>query len=575
MDHSSFHTRRHLAPNDPDALERLAPEDERDSHRAPVPVPPPGWDFTDYGMSVDGLEAVNGCRVGTTEVEDHVFVQLLDGTVVMDEPPPSGFNVSTWFRMRMRELGIEIGDVEGRALGLALDRALDRSQPLPGQPRPDDDQIGGFYRHAIEEGRVRGSSGDFLIRLVDDNPFRFALFYAGAQLLEEDFPLEEDGGYKQLLGLVASRVAEFDDIPNAPEQMLREWYERVEPLVAELFWEQVDAMTEQAEEAKRALPGRTAGELLASSPEEPNWLVPGLLAPGWTIKLAGREKLGKGTLAFYLLGRLERGEPTVFGAEPERPVTALVLSEEPEESVREKLDAFGIRRARIVFGYELAGLPWEEKIEALVQTAVAEGHGIVFVDNISRATGVEDESGPELARAVEKLADRIRAAGLAGIVDHHHKKGEARLEDKSRGNTALAGAMDVNVELERVGGWTSRRRKVSARGRLRSTIWQRGIELSEDGRDYFVADTTDERVEEQDAQLLHDRFVLAGMPDGATARTFAVAIGLDPEKLADRRKAKRRLDMLAEEGHATTSAERRPGRATTYEAVPAEPAEEG
>ncbi|MEA2194104.1 MAG: hypothetical protein QOG42_538, partial [Solirubrobacteraceae bacterium] len=36
------------------------------------------------------------------------------------------------------------------------------------------------------------------------------------------------------------------------------------------------------------------------------------------------------------------------------------------------------------------------------------------------------------------------------IIDHHHKKGASKLDDKSRGGAALAGACANNLEVERV-----------------------------------------------------------------------------------------------------------------------------
>src|SRR5437868_4676185 len=105
-------------------------------------------------------------------------------------------------------------------------------------------------------------------------------------------------------------------------------------------------------------PGRTAKDLLAQVPEQVNWLVPGVLAPGWTTKLAGREKLGKGTHAYYLIGCLERGERTVYGPAAVGKAKTLILTEEPEESVREKVELFKLSDAYIIFGYELAGRTW-------------------------------------------------------------------------------------------------------------------------------------------------------------------------------------------------------------------------
>jgi hypothetical protein len=57
------------------------------------------------------------------------------------------------------------------------------------------------------------------------------------------------------------------------------------------------------------LPGTTAAELLNATPEEIDWCVPGLLAPGWTIKIAAREKTGKGTFVFYCSAALSAVRP--------------------------------------------------------------------------------------------------------------------------------------------------------------------------------------------------------------------------------------------------------------------------
>jgi hypothetical protein len=272
------------------------------------------------------------------------------------------------------------------------------------------------------------------------------------------------------------------------------------------------------------LVGRTAAELLAETPETPDWLVPGLFARGWTIKIAAREKTGKGTFVLYLLGCLERREATLFGDPPAEPVTALIYTEEPADSMREKVAASGLRRARIIYGWELRDLgAWPAKVAYLAAAASAEGHGVVFVDNISRAAGADDEAGTELARAAETLSEAMAAAGITTIVDHHHRKAAGKTEDKSRGGTALAGAMDSNVEIERVGDWLSRVRKVSSRGRLRATNWERQIALSDDGSSYdIVADVADPQLSADRQRLA----LLRAAPDGLTCDEFQESAGL-------------------------------------------------
>lgn len=309
------------------------------------------------------------------------------------------------------------------------------------------------------------------------------------------------------------------------------------------------AMQEAPEEAFRPV-GRSAADLLSETPVEPDWLIPGVMARGWMVKFAAREKTGKGTLIANLLGKLERGKATVFGESAR--ASALIYTEEPAESIREKIEHAGLSTAWIVYGWELASCTtWEAKVDRLLTIASEGDHDVVFVDNISRAAGVEDEAGVELARAAEYLGEQAKALGLSVVIDHHHKKGAGKLDDKSRGGTALAGACDNNIEMVRVGGWDSRVRRLSSRGRLSATIWEQTIALSDDGRDYHsVADSTQpQTLKERDRLRLLDN-VDAGM----TAAEFAETAEIGNNT------ARRALDDFVAKGWATEDQSAYPAR---------------
>ncbi len=244
----------------------------------------------------------------------------------------------------------------------------------------------------------------------------------------------------------------------------------------------------------------TAAELLASEPEEPDWLVPGLLARGWCMLVSAREKAGKGSFVSYLLGKLENGLPTCFGdACLEGPVTALVYTEEPRDSTREKLEASGLRLASYTFGREL---PTELRAlegvarytllwKVLAGEASRRGHGILFVDNVSRAARIEEESGLELARAVESLIEEAAVFGLTVIVDHHHRKSGGDMRDRSRGGSATVGAVDVAVSMDRGKDAGDRKRALMTVGRLSCTNWSKTVERSPDGREYAVVESVE------------------------------------------------------------------------------------
>ena len=161
--------------------------------------------------------------------------------------------------------------------------------------------------------------------------------------------------------------------------------------------------------------GRSARQLRDAPGGRIEWLIPGFAARGWAVLIAGREKTaGKGTLVSYLLSRLERGEPTVFGDVAPGPVTALIYTEEPQDSLAEKLDAFGLEEATVVFHWELAKLSWPQKIAWLIGAALDAGHKIIYVDNISRV-------GRRQRRRVGRGAGPAdRAAVRCGQGARHH-----------------------------------------------------------------------------------------------------------------------------------------------------------
>jgi len=236
--------------------------------------------------------------------------------------------------------------------------------------------------------------------------------------------------------------------------------------------------------------GRTARELRDTTPEEPDWLIPGLLALGQTTEINGREKVGKGWFEAFLLGSLERGETTMFGENRVGPVRTLIYSEEPALSLREKLEAFDLNDSLVVFHYELAGNPWSRVVDYLVGRAVEGGYQVLFIDNISSATGTEDENGVELARHVEPLSRHARQHNLAVLYDRHQRKSTGDVRDLSRGGTALAGAVDQIVAISK---GPNRERKLSGWGRMRASEWDKVVELAEDFSGYTDLGDADPR----------------------------------------------------------------------------------
>lgn len=238
--------------------------------------------------------------------------------------------------------------------------------------------------------------------------------------------------------------------------------------------------------------GRTARSLRDTTPVEPDWLVPGILGLGMATELNGREKTGKGWFETYLLGRLEQGVPTLFGpGNVDGAASALIYTEEPEYSLREKMEAFDVERAFIVYHWELAMMTWPQKVDWLAKATLDKGAQCLFVDNISSATGVDDENGVALARSVEPLTQKAKEHNIALLYDRHQRKSGGQVEDLSRGGTALAGAVDQIVAMMKADG---NERKLKSWGRLWHHNWERTVELTEDHRDFRDLGNADWRV---------------------------------------------------------------------------------
>jgi hypothetical protein len=279
--------------------------------------------------------------------------------------------------------------------------------------------------------------------------------------------------------------------------------------------------------------GRTALELRQTVPPEPEWLVPGMLALGLTTEVNGREKIGKGWFESYLIGSLERGEPTLFGPGREQPTKALIYTEEPGQSLVQKFEAFGVEQAYVVYQWELAALNWNDKINWLVTHAGELGTDLVFIDNISAATGTDDENGVELARKVEPLSRKAKEHQLAILYDRHQRKTAGKVEDLARGGTALAGAVDQIVAMSK---GSERERRLDSWGRLWGHAWTRTIELNEDHTEYTDLGAGDWK----DARLLErDEWTVAELAEALSQSAESARVYLEGTPLVMRRRQKR------------------------------------
>jgi hypothetical protein len=315
------------------------------------------------------------------------------------------------------------------------------------------------------------------------------------------------------------------------------------------MWREVQehhARTAELGRRAEVFPGRTALELLNEVEPERDELVPGLIVRGGVTLVGGREKLsGKSTLMFYLAGAMERSEATAFGEPYREPVRTIFLTEEPAYAIRDKVERFGLRDGRVVYGWEVpatsgdgAHQRWQERVTHIGTLAQEGGFGHMVVDPFSRLAEVENESGREPGERAEFVSNIAQQFGLAITLVHHNNKSGGRMEDLFRGSTSLPAAVDQMVQI----GYKAKAsnvRDLASWARVETGSWERSIELSEDGTTYMAierssAPSADENqldyatriagsVEGERDMKTND--IADGLGSKSTSRTFKAALG--------------------------------------------------
>lgn len=225
----------------------------------------------------------------------------------------------------------------------------------------------------------------------------------------------------------------------------------------------------QAPEARgAAVRFLSADELRADAPAEPPWCWHGYLAAGALTLLAGKPKAGKSTLALALALAVADGA-SAFLEHAIEVAPVVYVSEEGAATLAHKVAGERLRIATRETAWPRPAWP------ALIDAARAEAErvtaGIVIVDTFAfwAALGAEREQDAGAVQAAMEPLYAVARAGRAVLLVAHSRKGGGDDGDAVRGSSALAGAVDIVLELERVGGESPRQRKLLALSRYPQT----------------------------------------------------------------------------------------------------------
>ncbi len=239
----------------------------------------------------------------------------------------------------------------------------------------------------------------------------------------------------------------------------------------------------------RLPPLQSLEEMRAGVQQQPAWLWHGYLAAGNVTLLTSQWKSGKTTLLSVLLSKLGGGE---LAGLPVAPAQALVVSEEGA--------AHWCRRAeKLEFGGRVhwlcrpfRGKPRQDDWLALLDRALdwKEKHrlDLLVIDTLASFLPGRDENSAGVMLSALLPLQRLTAVGVSVLVLHHPRKGELLIGQAARGSGALAGYVDIVVEMYHAdrADLDDRRRVLRAFSRHEESPRPLVIELNPAGIDYTV-----------------------------------------------------------------------------------------
>jgi predicted ATP-dependent serine protease len=203
---------------------------------------------------------------------------------------------------------------------------------------------------------------------------------------------------------------------------------------------------------KEPPPFALLSDVIENTPEEPNWLFEGYVAPGSLTLLAGRPKAGKSTLLFALFRALAAGEPFV-GLET-RKSGILLLTEERQDTLAEKARMFGLQETglHVLMRYQSPTVQWVDLVRHAILHCRQHELALLAIDTLDKWTGLKGDSENSSGAVTEALSPLLYAAGsgLAVVASTHQRKGAGEHGEAVRGSNALVGAADIVIELERL-----------------------------------------------------------------------------------------------------------------------------
>ncbi len=254
----------------------------------------------------------------------------------------------------------------------------------------------------------------------------------------------------------------------------------------------------------------TPAELLDRDTEQVEWVIPWYAVLGAITLLIGLAKeTGKTTFVLRAVHSVLTGG-TFLGQDVQQGAVVYLTEERPSTFRRALLRA-GLQideQLRVLLWQDAAALPWPETMKLVAAECRRVGARLLVVDTLPQWAGLIGDAENSAGEVLEALVplQRIAAEGVAIVINVHSRKGG--LAELARGSSALAGVVDILMQLRPDARLGDNVRVIEALGRIEETPRERAVELTRKGYE-VLGSASDAR--EQGAQ----RGVLDVLPRSA------------------------------------------------------------
>lgn len=290
---------------------------------------------------------------------------------------------------------------------------------------------------------------------------------------------------RSLEGIAASVVL-IDlvcDMPALPEKGdVSDW------LAAGGAKEKLLELVAAASKVKSKWPDPVPISALSGEVAEVDWFWQGCIARRHVTLFSALMKAGKTTLVGHLLRALQEGRE--FCDRRTQRCRTLVVSEESKAIWRERRDALGLDDSLAVLCRPFICKPtfadWSDFLSHVCRCAGEFRADLVAFDTLAAFAPWRCENDSAEVMATLTPLNQLSEAGHGVLLFHHHGKADQSEGRAARGSTALAGAVDVLLEMRRFkpDDSSDRRRVLSGLGRFDEIPEEIVLELAADGSGY-------------------------------------------------------------------------------------------